>query len=146
MIKPYFRSFEEEAKDLLVGIERGKELNKYIDNYFPNDVDVQLSISISLGKGTIRAFIYLDKNSNEEETHKAVKFLNKFSDNNKSERSFRDETGKFMWSGKRKHENEDTFEEMIMIENAHAQNCVINKVTKTVDVFEAVCDGKVVMS
>ena len=145
MLKPDWKSWEEDKKDRLTAIERLEKLHNEVMEEFPKDIEATLSMS-DVGKFCIKAIISLEKGAPEEVTKKAVGFLTKKCD--EIERFFREDQGTFSWKGVKQivveHSCSDRggYEEIILLEYAHPQKCTIKKVKKTVAVYESHCpDG-----
>ncbi len=137
MLKPFFRTIEEDMEDYILSMEREKLLRHKIETSFPQDVDAEVSYD-PIGKSCIRAFIHLDKNVSSENTEKCKHFL--VSIFGKAERDFRENTGTFMWKSRKEIiDGEDKYEELVFIENANPGQCKIIPVQKTVTVYETDC-------
>lgn len=141
MLKPWWKSMEDDHKSRLIVMEREKKLHRLCITTFPEILEAQISMN-DMGMICIRAFIYLKLDNTEKDTQTAVKWLTKIF--KKAERDFREGEGRFMWKGQRKMEDENgKYNELIFIENANKQNCEIVKVTKEVEVYEAKCPNGV---
>jgi hypothetical protein len=144
MLKPYFKTLEEEHADEELAYLRELQLRAAIETVWPTDVDAEISLD-NLGKSCIRAFVYL-QNDASEETTKTVRriFVKTFG---RAERNLRPETGRFYWFIKQPKSDSpnstpggaDTYDRLLFIENAHNETCTVKKVTKTVEVFESSC-------
>ncbi|MCK4575685.1 hypothetical protein KAU34_04690 [candidate division WOR-3 bacterium] len=140
MLKDRWKSLKEEKRDMEIAYERLRKLEVFIKEFFPEEIDAELSMSGELGKDCLRAFIYLEKDVTEEETVRAVSFLTKHIGNGK--RFFRESEGKFAWQSKIKKEDRDgEYEEMIFIENACVPECKVREVTKEKTFYEYDCPG-----
>ena len=143
MLKPYFKTIEEEEADFTIIKSREKALRQSLKEVFPEKIDAQLSLG-DLGKACIRAFIYLSKDVTEKETKEAIRALLKLY--KKAERFFRENEGTFAWRSE--EEKEDSFgkySELVFIENASQQSCTIKKVKKEIEVYETDCTNKEIM-
>ena len=137
MLTQYWRTIEEEEEDKKICIEREKKLRYKVESLFPADVDGQVSYQ-DIGKGCIRAFIYLPLNAPKENTERCKHFLVTLC--GEAKRDFRAEEGTFMWKGSKTAFDENgEYEELVFVENVHPGNCKIKSVQKTVTVFETDC-------
>ena len=136
MLTDKYLSLKSEHENMIIVIERERVLYEKVNESFPLDIDASISID-SMGKTLIRAFIYLPQDAKAKVTRKVIVWLKRFIGEGKVERSFRKEEGTFMWKGVI---NKDDFEEIILIENAHAEKCTIKKVKKEVEVYETNCE------
>ena len=142
MLKDKYDHPEKEWNDKVIMQKRTMALYSECLNTFPQEIDAQISMG-SLSKHTIRAFIYIPKDAPQEITEKCKEWLLRFG---KPEKNLREDEGRFYWLAKRKHEakieewDENQFEEMVFIENAHNEHCELVKVKKQVEVFEARCE------
>lgn len=134
MLKPYYKSLEENKADEELVYERCLELRGTLEALWPEHIEASISFSC-YGSGCIRAFIYLAAGASEEITREAVRALLKLG---KAERNFRQENKSFYWMI-RQEQSEREFERLIFIENAAPGKCSIKKVKKEIEVWEADC-------
>ncbi len=110
-----------------------------IQNSFPEHLkDFTLDMS-NLGSTCIRAVVQSPPNVSEQDTRDAMNWLKSLS--GKIERGFRKEEGTFYWINRMKKQDEKgEYDYIVFIEKCNPLSCEIVKVTKTVEVFESVCN------
>lgn len=139
MLQPFFQTPEQQFKQEETAFRRNQKHYKEILESFPKSESVSHLSMDNIGKDTIRAFIHLPKNISKEETRTLIKWLTKFT--GKSDRIFRENDGHFSWRTPTMKLTDDDgeYDYIVFIEGAHPLECVIKRVTKTVECFESDC-------
>lgn len=137
MLKPCFKTLEEEETNFKTIMKREKSLRDKLEVLFPKDIDATLMFSPS-GTYSIYAFISLHTGVSKEDTERCRHFLiNIFG---KAKRQFREEDGTFQWVGRGMVEDgNNKYEEIVFIENTHPGNCKITQVKKMVTAYKTDC-------
>lgn len=140
MLTDNWKNVKKERESQMIAYDRAEKLEKELKTNFPTNIEATLSMNIELGETCIRAFVHLKSEEIIENINQAIKFLTNWCD--EGGRFFRENVGRFAWQGyKICEDKKGQYEEKIFIENIRVEKCEIKEVTKTVTVYEAICEN-----
>ena len=142
MLKDKYDTLEEELESYKISHRRGLILRDKCFQTFPRKINGSITID-PCGKRLIRLFVYPEKELTEDQTIEIIQWLSGVCSEN-PERSVRKETGKIYWrcDNNNLEDKNGRYDELIIVENAHIQDCKVTKTKQDVTVFELDCNNK----
>ena len=142
-LRPLSKTLHEQEYETQQMFRRIHQVDDYIANSWPEDVEATVQFSTSTGTTYFVIFICLDKTPTETEQEMATKRIVgwlKLRYGGEVRRGFHEATGEFYWLAIKIFEDkEGKFEARLYIEQVSKDGCEIRPVRKTITVWESTC-------